>query len=290
MTATRFTRVAVVGASSQIGSALVARLMAQGIDAHRVGRGRSATGAPLVHVFDARLGCFDPALGAADAVITLAPLPTIAVVMRMARSLGARRVIAFGSTGRYSKHGSTSAIERNFSAQQEQAERLFVSQCEAAGMAWTLFRPTMVYGANADLNVAFIRTMVLRFGFFPLPRGANGLRQPVHVDDLASACAAALDNPRTFARAYDLGGGETLPFPDLVRRVSEAVGGRPMVVPIPLLMYRMLIWVARRIPGAGFVRMEMVDRMYQDLVADNGPAHADFGYQPRAFSLGHDVA
>jgi len=261
----------------------MARLTAQGVDAYRVGRGQAEPGAPLVHVFDARLGCFDPALDAVDAVITLAPLPTIAVVMQMARSLGARQVIAFGSTGRYSKRGSTSAIERDFATQQEQGERLLASQCEAAGMAWTLFRPTMVYGANADLNVAFIRTMVLRFGFFPVPIGAGGLRQPVHVDDLAAACVAALDNPRTFAQAYDLGGGEVLPFPDLVRRVFEAEGKRPRLLPIPRRLYYALLALASRWLHADFVRKEMIDRMFEDLVVSNQPASDDFGYRPRAF-------
>lgn len=273
-------RIAVVGAASQIGQVLLPRLAAQGMTVYPIGRGSSGA----THVFDEQRGCFTPPLESADAVISLAPLPAIASVLQMAASLGAKRVIAFGSTGKFSKVGSTSALEQDFVVQQEQAEQLFSSQCEAAGINWTLFRPTMIYGADADLNVAFIKSVVKKFGFFPMPLGARGLRQPVHVDDLAAACVSALDCKPTFNRAYNLGGGERLPFPELVRRIFHAEGKRAIMLPVPVSLYFLLIAAAKRFPRAAFVRREMVERMFQDLVADNQPAIDDFAYRPRAFT------
>jgi len=282
----RALRVGVIGASSQIGRPLVPRLLAQGCQVLRISRDSARARSDSVHVYDANNACFAPPIKAADALISLAPLPAIGAVLDMAGLLGARRVVAFGSTGRFSKANSPAAIERDFVVQQEQAEQLLSSRAKDEGIAWTLLRPTMIYGAGADQNVAFVMRIIKRFGFFPLPWGARGLRQPVHVDDLAAACAAVLGEPRTHGRAYNLGGAEVLPFPELVRRISRAAGRRPMLVPVPQFPYRMLIRLAQLMPVAGFVRMEMVDRMYQDLVTDNGPAQFDFGYQPRVFSPG----
>ncbi len=202
-------RVGVVGAASQVGRALLPRLAAQGIRVCRIGRKTGLGGAKQVHVYDADRGCFEPPIDAAQALVSLAPLPTIGVVLDMARLLGARRVIAFGSTGRFSKVSSSSTLELDFVNQQEQAERLFSTRCGQAGVAWTLFRPTMIYGAHADQSVAFVKAMVARFGFFPIPWGATGLRQPVHLDDLAAACVSALECERTFGRAYNLGAGKS---------------------------------------------------------------------------------
>ena len=241
--------------------------------------------AEAIHVFDEQRGCFNPPLDSADAVISLAPLPKIGVVLRMAEVLGAKRVIAFGSTGRFSKVGSSSSIERDFVTQQEKAEWIFSSQSEAAGISWTLFRPTMIYGADADQNVTFIKSVVQRFGFFPMPLGAKGLRQPVHVDDLAAACVSALECERAFNRAYNLGGGEVLSFPELVRRIFRAEGRMPLLLPVPMAVYYLLITAAKKFPKAAFVRKEMVERMFQDLTADNKPAIDDFRYNPRSFSL-----
>ena len=278
--------VAVVGASSQIGQALLSRLASAGYLVYRIGReDRSAAEGITTYVFNELSGNFVPSLGAADAVISLAPLPSIDVVVKMACALRARRIIAFGSTGRFSKIGSTSAIEQDFVAQQERAESVFSIGCESAGMGWTLFRPTMIYGADSDLNVSFIKSMISKFGFFPIPVGANGLRQPVHVDDLAAACVLALGNEATCNKAYNLGGGEVLSFPVLVKKIFKANGKRPILIPVPKLLFPLLITAAKKFPKAAFVRQEMVERMFQDLTADNQTAMNDFGYAPRPFCL-----
>jgi uncharacterized protein YbjT (DUF2867 family) len=283
-------QVAVVGAVSQIGHALLPRLAAKGILAYRIGRGSAEAGAEVSHVFDEQRGCFIPKLDSADAIISLAPLPTIGVVLKMAEVLGVKRVIAFGSTGRFTKAGSSSAIEQDFVNQQEQAERLFSSQSETSGIAWTLLRPTMIYGADTDQNVAFIKSVIQQFGFFPIPWGAKGLRQPVHVDDLAVACVSTLECEPTFNRAYNLGGGEVLSFPELVGRIFRAERRRPVLLPVPVSLYYLLISAATKFPKAAFVRKEMVARMFQDLTADNKPAFVDFGYNPRTFSLNQRTA
>lgn len=289
MTSHRVGRVAVVGASSQIGRALLPLLSANQVTVYRIGRTGHGEDADQIHVFDSANRCFMPPLVAADAVISLAPLPLIGLVLDMAEVLGAKRVIAFGSTGRFSKLASTSPVEQDFVMQQENAEKVFIARSVSSGVAWTLFRPTMIYGADADLNVAFITAMVRRFGVFPMPIGAKGMRQPVHVGDLATACVAALENERTFGRAYNLGGGETLSFPDLVRRVFESEGRRPMLLPIPMWAYRIVVGAAKKIPQAAFVRMEMVERMFQDLTVDNAKARSDFGYEPRPLLLGSNL-
>ncbi|MEZ5659106.1 MAG: hypothetical protein R3E83_11420 [Burkholderiaceae bacterium] len=276
--------VAVVGASSQIGQALLERLRESGYRAAPIARSATAVQGITAHVYDRAEGGFTPHLAGAEALITLAPLPTIGDSIEIARRLGARRIIAFGSPGRFSKRDSSSPLEREFVELQTRAERDLADGCEASGIGWTLLRPTMIYGAGNDLNVAFIGRVIDRLGVFPIPFGARGLRQPVHVDDLAIACVSALRLGAGIGQAYNLGGGEQLPFPELVRRIFLASGRRPRLLPVPLFAYRLAIALARRIPGAAFVRAEMVDRMFVDLIADNGPAARDLGYAPRGFS------
>jgi nucleoside-diphosphate-sugar epimerase len=143
----------------------------------------------------------------------------------------------------------------------------------------------MIYGADADQNVYFIKSMIRKFGFFPMPIGANGMRQPVHVNDLAVACMLALNCDITINRAYNLGGGEMLVFADLVKRIFNAEELSPVIIRIPKVMFLLLIAVAQKLPGFTFLRRQMIDRMYQDLTADNQPAKEDFGYEPQAFRL-----
>lgn len=286
MAESRTEGVAVVGASSQIGQALLPRLASAGYVAVRIGReDRGAAEGITTHVFEESSCSFVPRLDSVDAVISLAPLPSIEVVVKMAQALGAKRIIAFGSTGRFSKLGSTSAIEQDFVVQQERAEILLSTRCEAIGIGWTLFRPTMIYGADADQNVSFIKAMIRKFGFFPMPIGAGGLRQPVHIDDLADACLSALGCETTINKAYNLGGGEVLGFPELVKRIFQAERRKPILIPIPMALFSLLITMAKKFHKTAFVRKEMVERMFQDMTADNQAAMDDFGYAPQPFCL-----
>lgn len=275
--------IAIVGATSAVGRFLIARSDKNRMAFHAIGRQARHIGNCHVHSFDDSLRRFDPPIKEAGAVINCAPLPIIDRVMEMADCLQAKRIIAFGSTGRFSKSGSSSRVEQDFASQQIQAERRFETLSRQRGIAWTLFRPTMIYGGGSDLNVAFIGSFIRKFGFFPVPRGANGLRQPVHADDLAGACLAALTCERTFARAYNLGGAERLTYPDLVDRIFSALNKRPVIVPLPFSAFRMMIQAARKVPRYRFINPDMVDRTLVDLVADNSDAFSDFGYSPRKF-------
>lgn len=281
----RIKSVAIVGADSQIGQVLLPRFAAKGISTYRIGRGSKVVEGQVTYVFDEQRGCFTPPIGAVDAIISLAPLPSVDSVIKMAQILKANRIVAFGSTGRFSKVRSTSEIEREFVALQQAAEEKLFSLSEALGIGWTLLRPTMIYGADADQNVAFIQAMIRRFGIFPMPIGANGLRQPVHVHDLAVACISVLETEKTRNRAYNLGGGEVLEFRELVRRIFLAEEKRPILIPIPMMLYSILISIAKRLPKTAFVRNEMVERMFKNLTVDNRPAFDDFSYTPNAFSL-----
>lgn len=275
--------VAVVGATSPIGRFLISKLRKNKMKFFSVGRRNRKFDGYDIHCFDARSKRFEPPIQEADAVINCAPLPTIDQALDMADHLGASRIIAFGSTGRFTKSGSSSPIEREFVSEQAAAEKRFEARSIRQGIAWTLFRPTMIYGGGNDLNVAFIASFIRRFRFFPIPRGAKGLRQPVHADDLAAACIAALTCKPTFGRAYNLGGGERLVYPDLVARIFTALKLRRRVLVLPVWACRLMVQIARKTPKYGFINADMVERTFADLVTDHADAQRDFGYSPRRF-------
>lgn len=273
--------VVVVGANSQIGDYLLARLQLAGCAVYRLERQSLQTGnAVMINVSTAAV---DSDRASVDALVSLAPLPLIEQVLSIAERLCCSRVIAFGSASRFSKEISSSAIEREFSRQQAQAEEVFQQRAEALGIAWTLFRPTMIYGAGRDQTVAQIARVARRVCCFPVLMGATGKRQPVHADDLAAACIQALCVHETFGRAYNLGGAEQLEMREMIRRIFYSVRRRPILLPLPYWVFRVLLVAAKRLPGLGFLRREMIDRMYIDLIVDNADAVADFGYSPRGF-------
>ncbi len=278
-------RTLVLGGASAIGRFLLPLLDPAGIDAVALTRDPARTGAPWRHWSGDRL---DSALAPdehLDVALHVAPLTILpALVPDLARH-GVRRLIAFGTTSRYYKTASGDAHERDFIRGFVDAETAVAAACESHGIAWTLFRPTLVYGGGTDANVALVARVVRRLGFFPLVAGGRGLRQPVHAADLARACLQALDAPATLGRAYDLSGGSTLTYRAMVEAICVATGRAPRTIDVPLPLFRFAIRLARLLPAFRKISPEAALRQGMDLCFDHAAATRDFGYAPRAFTV-----
>jgi len=223
--------------------------------------------------------------GAFDAWVHLGFLSLALPWLESAVSAGVTKFVAFSSTSIFTKTDSSSDKEQQTIGKLLDAESEVEKRCEALGINWVILRPTMIYGAGRDQNVAFVEAMIRRFGLFPLTRGGSGLRMPVHADDLAQAAVSALQTEVARNRAYNLGGGEVLSYRELVERVFTHLGKRSRFLPLPLPLARLLSKVASGLPGFGHVTPAMFERMSVNLVFDYSDAARDLGFNPRPFSL-----
>ena len=273
--------VLVIGATSLVGSYLLPRLAAAGLESVAVSRREGAP--PPARWLRADVAREAAALPAADAAVHLAPLWLAPPVVEALGGKGLRRIIAFGSTSRFTKERSADAAERDVARRLAEAEDALRVACERYGVAWTVFRPTLIYGGGRDKNLTAIASWARRLGFVAVAGRGRGLRQPVHADDLAAACVQALPATVTFGRAYDLGGATVLSYRAMAEEVARAAGGA-RVVGVPGGVLRMAFRAASLMPRYRQLTASMVDRMDQDLVVDHSGARRDFGYAPRAFA------
>ncbi len=281
--------VVVVGATSQVGHFLLPRLESAGIRAFALSREprSSALGAMQTWICttepDWREGLVRS--GPIDAAVHLAPLPLLPPMLPVLRDAGVVRVVAFGTSGRFYKTGSGDAAEQAYIRSVVAAEDAIAAACPELGIAWTVFRPALVYGAGLDRNIRVIAGFVRRFGFFPICAGGRGLRQPVHADDLAEASVRVFGCSATFGRAYNLSGGSVISFREMVEAVFRALGRAPRLVPVPLPVFRLGLRLARRLPGFSNLSTEMAARQGIDMIFDHDDATRDFRFTPRAFRL-----
>jgi len=281
--------VVVAGATSLVGHFLLPRLHEAGFRVHALSRRPLShggeDGGATWHQVDIAEGLGGLELPHSSRLISLVPLWLAPALVRRLGPRGLRRVIAFGSTSRFTKRGSTHPHEREIAHKLAAAEDELQRVSAAAGIAWTIFRPTLVYGDDLDGNVAVIARFVGRFGFFPLPGAGRGRRQPVHADDLALACLAALDRPASFGKAYDLTGGTTLTYREMVQEVFRGLGRRPRTVGVPAPLVRGAVRALARLhPAYSHLTPQMADRVEEHLCFDHGEASRDFGYSPRPFT------
>lgn len=217
-----------------------------------------------------------------DAVLSVGPLDQFSRWFATAGPMAAR-VVALGSTSVHSKGASPDARERDLAARLAAAEDRLAEACAARGAALTVLRPTLIYGVGRDRNLSRIVELARRWHWLPLPRGATGLRQPVHAADVAAATLAALrlDSPQP--GRFDLPGGETLPYDDMVARTLAAAAPSARLLRLPDAAFRTgfrLVRLTGRLPDAG---EGMLRRLGSDLTYDLGPARTALGIHPRDF-------
>ncbi|BDT66793.1 hypothetical protein os1_09570 [Comamonadaceae bacterium OS-1] len=217
--------------------------------------------------------------------IYIAPIATLPAHFAWLEARGVKRIVALSSTSRFTKDTSSDLLEQNIAQGLVNAESQLQTWAESRGIEWVVLRPTLIYQPGQDKNVSEIARFIRRFGFFPVLGRAHGLRQPIHAADVANACVAALHSPTVANRAYNISGGETLPYRSMVGRIFAAQGRRARVLSVPLWMFKLAVTLLRCLPRYRQWSAAMAERMNRDLVFDHTEAARDFGFQPRVFTL-----
>ena len=102
----------------------------------------------------------------------------------------------------------------------------------AAGIPYTIVRPTWVYGPrDVSLNrfLGFARQLLA----VPMTNAGRQSLAPVFVDDVARLAADSLVDDAAVDQVFEIGGPETLPMRDVIRRAMRAAGIHRPVFPGP---------------------------------------------------------
>lgn len=275
--------VGVLGAASLVGRPLVDALRGRGIPVVACSRRPQDAARP------ADTGTTWCLPGAADPIgrpvprwIAVCPLWSVPEHLPWLEASGVRSLVAISSTSVLTKHRSPDAGERAVAARLAEAERSLSAWATRRAASICLLQPTMIYDGVSDGNIAAIAAFIRRRGWFPVAGPAQGLRQPVHAADVATACVAALERSPLPQSVYTLSGREAVPFCDLVAMVFAAHGRHPRILHVP----RWLVTIASPLvarAGRGSLA-GMAARMNEDLSFDHGDAARDLGFDPRPFT------
>ncbi|GAB2489733.1 NAD-dependent epimerase/dehydratase family protein [Arenimonas alkanexedens] len=219
------------------------------------------------------------------AIVSLGPLDAFADWLD-ASPLTPARVVALGSTSVHGKRDSPDPEERGMAAALRQAERRLSDIASARGIALTVLRPTLIYGNGRDHSLSRLVVAARRWPVLVLPAGARGQRQPVHVEDVAAAVLTCLREPRPRPGYFDLPGGETLPFGEMVDRALAAGAPGTRVIRLPAPLFRLGVRALRLFGRGQGLGEGFLARLAQDQVYDAGPARATLGHAPRGFRPG----
>lgn len=274
-------RVLVLGASGQIGHFLVPELLAHGVAVEAVSR-QAQPSQTNVHWSRFDLYLNGDAACRPDIVISAGPLDGLLAWLSRTRHRPGR-IVGFSSTSAKTKQHSPDPIERELAERLLQGERALELHCEARGIGWTILRPTLVYGCGLDANLSRIAALARRWRVVPLPADAVGRRQPVHAQDLAACAWAAANTDVSLGKRYELCGGTSLAYLEMVRRTVSCLRPPGYVLRLPSWLFRLLVRLLQRFDLVPGLSAAMLDRMSTDLVFSAAEAEHDLGWKGRDF-------
>jgi NADH dehydrogenase len=101
----------------------------------------------------------------------------------------------------------------------------------AADVPHSIVRPTWIFGGGRDILANNIAWILRHMPIFFVPGDGRYLVQPVHFDDLARICVRAANGGGD--EIIDAAGPDRMPFEDLVRAISHALGRNTPILHSP---------------------------------------------------------
>ncbi len=270
--------VLVLGASGVVGGYLLDLFAEQGVSVLAVSRRPPERARPGEIWFQQDLAV-SPAPVSASVVISLGPLLFAEQYLRENSQVG--RLVALSSASTHFKLDSPDPAERTLIAGLLATEERVSKLCRDRSINVTILKPTMIYGAGDDRNVSYLARLMGRFSM--VPYCGRGLRQPVHAQDLADLIGRCLVLGKRSNGSWLVGGGETLEYPTMLRRIAAANHRSPRLVRIPTWLMTSALAIAHRLGRLRSVNSAMIRRQGQDLAVDDRPARQSLNWNPRPF-------
>jgi uncharacterized protein YbjT (DUF2867 family) len=149
----------------------------------------------------------------------------------------------------------------------------------AAFAAATIIRPSVMFGPD-DAFLTPLIGLLRKFPVFPMFAGGQTALQPAYVEDVGEAIARIFDAAQA-ETVYELAGSRLYTYRELLQTVSNRIGVRRALVPVPFAMWQILASFAEFLPEPPITRNQ-VELMKIDNVASTAcPGFAALGIAPR---------
>jgi uncharacterized protein YbjT (DUF2867 family) len=263
-------RTAVLGASGFVGRALVPALAERG-EVLAVSRRASAPGPPGVRTIAADV---------TDASSVRGLLESIDVAYYLVHSLGSRNFPALDR--RAAKHVAAEAEragvsqivylgglgEDPASLSPHLRSRMETAAALASGaVPVTTLRAAVVVGRGSTAFETIV-ALVDRLPVMVAPRWVSSPTQPIALADVLRYLAGVAGRPEALGETFDIGGPETLTYGDMIRRVAEIRGRRPLIVGVQALSPRLSsLWLHLVTPVDTGVARPLIEGLRNPTVA-----------------------
>lgn len=195
-------------------------------------------------------------------------------VVEAARSRRVRRLLHMSALGADAASGPSHYLRTKGEAEQH-------VRAAAPDVDFTIFRPSVIFGAGDSLTNRFARLLRLTGGFLPLAK-PQARFSPVWVQDVAEAFVRALHGGTAGGQTYELCGPEVYTLEALVRTTARIAGLPCHLLPLPDALARAQAFVMDFVPGKPLSTDNLRSLSIDAVCRDDGCAQ--LGIRPQALS------
>ena len=132
------------------------------------------------------------------------------------------KIIVISSSSIYSKIGSES-IDRNEYINFLKGEKIIkeLSDQILKNSQIIIFRTTMIWGDQYDKNINQVYKFLNKFRFFPINSNSDGLRSPIHNEDLANVIEKTIQIEFEKFNIFDIHGKEVIKYKDMINLIRK---------------------------------------------------------------------
>ncbi|MGI9254597.1 MAG: SDR family oxidoreductase [Thermomicrobiales bacterium] len=135
-----------------------------------------------------------------------------------------------------------------------------------SGIPWTIFRPSVIFGPG-DEFINTLAKLVKLAPVIPVVGTGKSKFQPVSVSEVASCFVRALDDPETAGHIYDLGGGKTYEYREMLSVIAKELGVKKPMVKVPVGLMKPVVELSKPLPKA--LRPPVTSEQLKMLSVDN---------------------
>ena len=196
-------------------------------------------------------------------------------VIDEAKKAGAKRFV----------HMSALGTRENARSRYHQTKWAGEEHVRKSGLAWTIFRPSFIYGPR-DKSINVFAKLIRRLPFVPVLGPGTTKIQPISVENVAKAFVGAARNDESIGKTYDLCGPEAFTWNELYDKLQAILGTRKPKLHLPLPVARLQASVFERVlSNPPFTRDQLL-MLQEENVGDPKPATKDFLLQQETFEEG----
>ena len=196
-------------------------------------------------------------------------------VIDEAKKAGAKRFV----------HMSALGTRENARSRYHQTKWAGEEHVRKSGMAWTIFRPSFIYGPR-DKSINVFAKLIRRLPFVPVLGPGTTKIQPISVENVAKTFVGAARNDESIGKTYDLCGPEAFTWNELYDKLQAILGTRKPKLHLPLAIARLQAAVFERVlSNPPFTRDQLL-MLQEENVGDPKPATKDFLLQQETFEEG----